>query len=267
MNKITSQGVKMLITIDIGNSSISIGYFTDYGFFVQKMPTHPMLAAAKYRGVMRDFLKQNHIEKSFFSCIISSVVTSHTAVLKDAAERLFDSKNNDVIILSHQMDTGLDLKIKVPEEVGADRLSNAAGAYALYHGPVIVVDFGSATTITVVGVNADFLGGSIMPGIGLMNDVLARRTSRLTKVSFEQAVSVPGKDTAECIRSGLLIGTAGAVERLIDEIEKEVGQTFRVVITGGYAHLMDKFIKRPHDVNVFLIHEGLREIYGKNRPA
>ena len=165
------------------------------------------------------------------------------------------------------MDTGLNLKVKAPEELGTDRLADAAGAYAIYRGPVAVIDFGTATTITIVGKNADFIGGSIMPGIGLMNDVLAQRTSKLTKVPLEQPVPALGTDTAGCIRSGLLIGTAGAVERILDEIEKETGYIFRVVITGGYAHLVDPFIKRPHEMNVFLTHEGLREIYGKNRPA
>ena len=120
----------------------------------------------------------------------------------------------------------------------------AAGAYAIYGGPVAVVDFGTATTITIVGKNADFIGGSIMPGIGLMNDVLEQRTSKLTKVPLEQPGPALGTDTAGCIRSGLLRGTAGAVERVLDDIEKETGYMFRVVITGGYAHLVDAFNKK-----------------------
>ena len=257
----------MLITIDIGNSTINIGYFLDSGLLIQKITTHPLRSAYEYSRLMLDFLKQNLIEKTFFSCIISSVVTTHTTVLKDAVAKLPENKENDILVLSHQMDTGLNLKVKVPEELGTDRLADAAGAYAIYRGPVAVIDFGTATTITIVGNNADFMGGSIMPGIGLMNDVLAQRTSKLTKVPLEHPVSALGTDTAECIRSGLLIGTAGAVERILDEIEKEAGYMFRVVITGGYAHLVNALIKRPHDVNVFLTHEGLREIYGKNRPA
>jgi type III pantothenate kinase len=257
----------MLITIDIGNSSINIGYFIDSGLLVQKISSYPLRTVVEYRKIIRDFLEQNHLEKELFSCIISSVVTSHTAVLRDAAEKLSENTCNNVVVLNHQMDTGLNLKIKSPEELGTDRLANAAGSYAIYQGPVAVIDFGTATTITAVGRNADFIGGSIMPGIGLMNDVLAQRTSKLTKVSLEHPVSALGTDTEGCIRSGLLIGTAGAVERVLEEIEKDVGYTFRVVVTGGYAYLMDTFIRRPHDVNVFLTHEGLREIYGKNRSA
>lgn len=257
----------MLITIDIGNSTINIGYFQDSGLLVQKIPTHPLRLADEYSRLMLDFFKQNHIEKTFFSCIISSVVTSHTTVLRDAVVNLSGNKDKEILILGHKMDIGLNLKVKAPEELGTDRLANAAGAYAIYRGAVAIVDFGTATTITIVGKNADFIGGSIMPGVGLMNDMLAQRTSKLTKVLLEQPVPALGSDTAGCIRSGLLIGTAGAVERVLDEIEKEVGYTFRVVMTGGYAHIMDTFIRRPHDVNVLLTHEGLREIYGKNRPA
>jgi len=257
----------MLITIDIGNSTINIGYYLDSGLLVQKITTHPLLPSDEYSRLMRDFFEQNHIEKTFFSCIISSVVTTHTMVLRDAVTELSDNKDNDILVLNPQMVTGLNLKVKAPEELGTDRLAAAAGAYAIYRGPVAVIDLGTATTITIVGKEADLLGGSIMPGIGLMNDVLEQRTSKLTKIQLKQPGLALGTDTAGCIRSGLLIGTAGAVERILDEIEKETGCTFRVVLTGGYAHLVNALIRRPHAVNAFLTHEGLREIYGKNRPA
>ena len=257
----------MLITIDIGNSTINIGYFLDSGLLVQKITTHPLRSADEYSRLMLDFLEQNHIEKTFFSCIISSVVTSHTLVLRDAVEKLPWRKENEVLVLSHQMDTGLNLKIRAPEELGTDRLANAAGAYALYNGPVAVIDFGTATTITVVGINGDLIGGAIMPGVGLMNDMLAQRTSRLTKVTLEPPGPGLGTDTAGCIRSGLFIGTAGAVERILDEIETETGYKFRLVITGGYAQLMEPFVKRSHEMNLFLTHEGLKQIYAANRHA
>jgi type III pantothenate kinase len=257
----------MLITIDVGNSSINIGYFFDSEFLVQKIATHPKRSAYEYRGLMSDFLEQNHIEKKIINCIISSVVTSHTMVLREAVEKLLENAVSDITVLDHQMETGLHFKIKAPEELGTDRLANAAGAYALYGGPVAVIDFGTATTITAVGNNADFIGGSIMAGIGLMNDMLAQRTSKLAKVALAQPGSALGTDTEGCIRSGLLIGTAGAVERILDEIEKETGYMFRVVTTGGYAHLVDRFLKRRHELNLFLTLEGLREIYAKNRSA
>ncbi len=257
----------MLITIDIGNSSINIGYFQNSGLMVQKITTNPLRSADEYSSLMLDFFEHNHIEKTFFSCIISSVVASHTLVLRDAVAELSDNKDKDILVLSHQMETGLNLKVKAPEELGTDRLANAAAAYALCRGPVAVTDFGTATTITVVDINGDLMGGAIMPGVGLMNDILAQWTSKLTKVPLEQPVSALGTDTAGCIRSGLLIGTAGAVERILDGIETETCQKFRLVITGGYARLMDSFLKRSHEINLFLIHEGLKKIYAANRHA
>jgi len=257
----------MLITIDIGNSSINIGYFPDSDFLVQKIATYPLRSIGEYCGIISDFLEQNHIEKNIFSCIISSVVASHTPVLRDAVEKLSGTKDNEILVLGHHMDTGLNLKIRAPEELGTDRLANAAGAYAIYREPVAVIDFGTATSITVVGINGDLLGGSIMPGIGLMNDMLAQRTSKLTKIALEPRGPGLGKDTAGCIRSGLLFGTAGAVERILYEIEKETGYRFRTVITGGYAHLMDPVVTRPHDMNLFLTLEGLKKIYAANRHA
>jgi type III pantothenate kinase len=257
----------MLITVDIGNTSINIGYFSDSALLVQKIATYPLLSVDEYSDVISDFMWQNHIEKKFFSGIISSVVLSHTAFLKDALKKLPTIRNNELFVLSHLMHTGLNLKIKAPEELGTDRLANAAGAYALYQEPVAICDFGTATSITVVGKNGDLLGGAIMPGIGLMNDMLAQRTSKLAKISLEPAGPGLGTDTAGCVRSGLLLGTAGAVERILAEIEKETGYTFRVVITGGYAQLVDTSIIRPHDIKLFLTLEGLKEIYEKNRHA
>jgi type III pantothenate kinase len=257
----------MLATIDIGNSTINIGYFLDSGLLVQKIATHPLRSADEYRRLMLDFFEQNHLEKTFFSCIISSVVTSHTLVFRDAVADLSENKDNNILVLNHRMDTGLKLKVRVPEELGTDRLANAAGAYALYRAPVAVIDFGTATSITVVGINGDLIGGAIMPGVDLMNDMLAQGTSKLNKVPLEQPGPALGTDTAGCVRSGLLIGTAGAVERILDEIERETGYEFRLVITGGYAHFMDPLVKRPHELNLFLTHEGLKRIYAANRHA
>jgi type III pantothenate kinase len=254
-----------LIAVDIGNSSINIGYFFDSALLVQKISTHPLRSAAEYYRIMKAFLDQNLIEKTNFRGIISSVVASHTAVLKDAAEKLSGERTEEIVILNHLMDTGLNLKIRMPEKLGTDRLANAAGAYNLYNEPVTVVDFGTATTITAVGRNGELIGGSILPGIGLMNDVLAQGTSGLEKIIIECPGPALGKDTAGAIRSGLLYGTAGAVERILDEIEKETGYTFRTVITGGHVHLAEAVLKRPHDMNPYLTLEGLRLIFAKSR--
>jgi pantothenate kinase type III len=151
----------MLITIDIGNSSINIGYFFDSELLVQKIATHPLRSAGEYRVLMSDFLEQNHIAKILINCIISSVVSSHTMVLREAVEKLSENAVSDIIVLNQQTDTGLALKVKAPEELGTDRLAMLPG-HMLCMGPVAVIDFGTATTITIV-VKCRFHGVQLWP--------------------------------------------------------------------------------------------------------
>ncbi|MEW6109648.1 MAG: type III pantothenate kinase [Nitrospirota bacterium] len=257
----------MLIAIDIGNSSINIGYFMESGLIVQKIKTIPLKKVNEYSLILSDFFLQNHLEKRAFDVIISSVVQSHTSVFKNVFEKLLNNKDKDILIVSHRMNTGLKFKINSPEELGTDRIANAVGAYESYKNDVAVVDFGTATTITVVDKDANYIGGSIMPGIGLMNDMLDKGTSKLKKAVLTPPLSALGADTSGCICSGLYYGTAGAVERILDEIEAETCCRFKVVVTGGYGAIMGKFIKRPHSLNANLTLEGLRILYEKNRSS
>jgi len=254
----------MIIAVDIGNSSINIGYFTDRGLIVQKINTHPKKSAEDYGSIFRAFMSQNHIEKKRFSVIISSVVSGFSAVLEDTFQQ---QSAKDILTVSHKMNSGLKFKIKSPEAVGTDRIANAVAVCERYGGPVAVVDFGTATTVTVIGKHVDFIGGAIMPGLGLMNHVLGQRTSKLVEVVLESPLSALGEDTAGSIRSGLFYGTAGAVERILSEIERETETRFSLVITGGYGQAVAKFIQRPCAINPNLTLEGLKILYEKNRPA
>jgi type III pantothenate kinase len=255
----------MIIAIDIGNSSISIGYFGSKGLIVQKIPTHPMKSPLEYRKLMHEFIRENNIEKGRGAGIISSVVAGHTENLKEALEGLSGPGSSDVVIVSHAL-SGIGLRIPHPEELGTDRIANAVAAFSLMRKPVIAVDFGTATTITVVDGNGDYRGGSILPGIGLMNEALGMKTSRLRKVDVAPPENSLGKDTTGCILSGLVIGTAGAVERIVSEIENETGVSYDVILTGGFSPLMDPFIRRSHTVRTDLTLEGLKILYEKNRP-
>ncbi len=258
----------MLIAIDIGNSLTNIGYFTNKGLVVQNIDTKIIKNINDIYLIINDFLSQNHIEKSCFSVIISSVVSDLATFFKNVFEGLCDKEEDtEILIVKHTMNTGLSFKINTPEELGTDRIANAVGACAIYTPPVAVIDFGTATTITVVDKDARYIGGSIMPGIGLMNEVLGRETSRLNKIVLEQPSTALGKDTSGCIGSGIFYGSAGAVERVLDEIEKETDCKFQLVVTGGYGLKMDKFIKRPHDINPDLTLQGLKILYEKNRTA
>ncbi|MBI5101049.1 MAG: type III pantothenate kinase [Nitrospirae bacterium] len=255
----------MLICFDIGNSSINIGYCKGAGLIVQRIDTHPVFHQDVYYSLMSDFIALNNIEKDNVSCIICSVVDTHTDVF-EAVARTFAGRGGTVDVVGIRMNTGLDFeRLTAPEELGADRIATSAGAYDIFGGPVLVVDFGTATTVTAVDAGGRLLGGSIMPGLGLMNSALEKGTSKLTEVPLIGPAAALGTDTAQCICSGLFFGTAGAVERIAAGIEQETGASFRMVITGGYGGMMKNYIKRQYDIKPDLIFEGLRTLYDKNR--
>jgi type III pantothenate kinase len=252
----------MLIALDIGNSLINIGFFHDKGLFVRKIKTHPLKPYEIYASLLRDFLTEISIEKNTLEVIISSVVSGHTNVLTEACK---DLMLETLLILSPEIKTGLVFDIPKSEELGSDRIANSVASYELYKGPVAAVDFGTATTVSIVGKDAHFIGGVILPGVGLMNESLAKGTSKLSEVVLRPPEAALGTDTSGSIQSGLFYGTAGAVERLLEEIEKEVGIRLKVVVTGGFSHIISKFLKREYDLRQNLTLEGLKIIYMRNR--
>jgi type III pantothenate kinase len=257
----------MLIAIDIGNSTINIGYFLEKGLCVQKIDTHPLRDPEEYERLMDDFMHEAQIEKKpGVGGIISSVVLSHTRPFCEVLGTLLHDISA-VCMVDHTLNTGLGMKVDEPDKLGADRIADAVAASGLYGVPVAVVDFGTATTITVVDRYRNLIGGTIMPGLGLMNEMLGRGTSLLNEIPLEPPLTALGTDTAGCIRSGLYFGTAGAVERILREAERETGEDFRLVITGGHAAAMDRLILRTHEMNPSLTLEGLRILYGKNRSS
>ncbi|MBI5848549.1 MAG: type III pantothenate kinase [Nitrospirae bacterium] len=255
----------MLIATDIGNSSITIGYFLDNGLFMQRIPTHPLKGEDEYKLLLLSYMKENNIAKSAINGIISSVVPSHTNVFRKVLKGLSGEGKTNILVLDSTL-SAIGFRISAPEQLGTDRIANATAAFSLFQGPAAIIDFGSATTITVVDGQGCYIGGSIMPGIGLMNDSLGAKTSKLKQVELKEPESVLGKDTTGCILSGLLIGTAGAVERLIEEMETETGLMFNTIVTGGYSFLVNNFIKRPHLLKPELTLEGLKILYEKNCP-
>lgn len=254
----------MILAIDIGNSSINIGFFTHERFLVKNIDTHPVKNPEEYTSIFSKFLSKSALEKHTLGVIISSVVTGHTEVVAVACERLKPWK---LLIVSHAMETGLVFDIPKPDELGADRIANAVAAYELCKGSVAVVDCGTATTISMVGAQANYIGGSIIPGIRLMGESLVKGTSQLQEVPLVPSGSALGTDTIGCIQSGLFHGTAGAIERLISEIEREVGEDMKVVVTGGFGEVISKFLRREHVLRPHLTLEGLKILYTRNHNA
>ncbi len=250
-----------LIAIDIGNSAINIGFFIDGGLFVHKMNTYPLMSAQKYKALVNKFIKEKNIDKIYEGVIISSVVPGHTSVLKEATKSL---SRKEPLILTCRVETGIDYKINEPERLGTDRIAASVGACGLFGAPIAVIDFGTATTVNFIGSGNIYKGGAIMPGIKLMKNALFAETAQLPDIAVLSPLSSPiGKDTRENILSGIIYGTAGAVEKIIHEAERIELENFKIVLTGGYSHLVAPLLRRVDHIEPDLVLKGLKFIHDR----
>ncbi len=253
----------MLICVDIGNSNITIGVFDkDTLKFTARLATDGRRTSDQYAIEIRDILHIYEIERNEIdSAAIASVVPTVGSAVEKAIVRLFNIKP---IVLGPGVKTGLNIKIDNPAQLGADLAAGAVGALAKYPTPCIVIDMGTATTISVIGKNGEFLGGVIAAGIKLTMDALTSGTAQLPSVSLEAPEKTIGTNTIDCIKSGLIIGQASLLDGMITRIERELGTTTTVVATGGLA--CEVVAKCDHkiilDDNLLL--DGLKVIHDKN---
>ncbi len=261
--------MRPLFAIDIGNSTTGIGLFGDCskGQMVQRLSLSTnLLRDGNREGFLKEFYKVfgdflvGHNRK--LATVVSSVVPEVNGFI---TERLHELSLQRPLFINHRNNRILNLKIKTPEKIGSDRIATTAGAYTLYGGPLAVLDFGTATTISIVDKEGSFLGGAIMPGMNLMLDSLRGRTAQLPLVYFQDIPTPLGTDTVSAILSGVVIGTAGAVERIIGDIEKVCTFKLQLILTGGHAEVMRPYLKRSCRINPNLIYEGLRQIYLRQR--
>jgi type III pantothenate kinase len=251
----------MIIAIDIGNSSINIGFFYNSALFVKRLDTKQLMPSSDYAELLDSVKREINIDKLPVGSIISSVVPSFINTWRDTLKRFIAG---EPLVVNYKMNTGLTFDIPNPEQLGSDRIANAVAACEIYNCPVAAVDCGTATTISITGTKKNYIGGAIIPGIRLMNESLARETSTLTEIPLTPPESALGIDTRKCIQSGLFYGTAGAIEKILNEIEKSAGFKLKVVVTGGYGGIIHNFLKRTHALNPHLTLEGLKILYTRN---
>ena len=195
--------------------------------------------------------------------IISSVVPPLLPIWERVASKLFD---RPALIVGPGIRTGMPVRYENPREVGADRIVNAVAALDLLGGPVIAVDFGTATTFDCVSKQGEYLGGAIFPGIHTAMEALFQKAAMLHRVELARPKSVIGKTTTGAVQSGLLYGYAGVVDAMVERIRGELGEEARVVATGGLAQRVASECRSIERVEPFLTLEGLRLIFEKNRP-
>lgn len=249
----------MLLTSDIGNTNITLGLF-DGDVFVEefRLASDKDLSQREYEVLLKTLLKDFDID----GCIIGSVV-------EELNNKFFNAIKNilgvEPIMLTNKINTGVKIKTDFPDEVGADRIANAVGAYVLYKKPTIVVDFGTATSFDIINPNGEFIGGIIAPGINLQMKVLNKFTSKLPRTEIAISNKAIGGNTTDAILSGVIRGTACMIDGLVEQCELELGEKATLVATGGYSGLIANYLKRPFDfINPTLTLDGLRHIYNLN---
>jgi type III pantothenate kinase len=257
--------------IDIGNTTVSLGLF-DYeagtderGQLAQhwRTGTHREQTSDEVALMLRSlFQHEGRSCSDVTEVIISSVVPPLLPIWERVSTKLFDRQP---LIVGPGIRTGMPVRYENPREVGADRIVNSVAAFEMFGGPVIAVDFGTATTFDCVSRNCEYLGGVIFPGIHTSMEALFERASMLHRVEIARPKSVIGKTTTAALQSGLLYGYAGVVDSMVERIRGELGSEARVVATGGLAHRVASESTAIERVEPFLTLEGLRIIFEKNR--
>lgn len=256
----------MILAIDIGNTNIVIGCIRNEDIlFVERLSTDSTKTVLEYAISFKNVLELYHLDaEDIQGCIISSVVPPVTNIVRDAAKKI---TGRDVIIIGPGVKTGLNILMDNPAQLGSDLVANAVAGIAEYKAPMILIDMGTATTISVVDKHQNYIGGMILPGIRVSSDSLTSRTSQLPRISVEAPKKLIGTNTISCMKSGLIYGNASCIDGMVQRINLELGEKATVVATGGLAeciipHCMEEII-----IDDALLLKGLNLIYQKNKPA
>lgn len=246
----------MFLAIDIGNTNITLGVFSGETLEETfRLPSDRELPQSEYELLLKTLFKNYSID----SCAIGSVVEELTSVLQRATDNVFGIST---FVLTYASEHGLKLDLQTPQEVGADRIANAFGAKELYKLPAIVVDLGTATTFDIVASDGHFKGGVIMPGLNMQLKSLNLSTSKLPRIEASFSERAIGDSTENAILSGVIRGSASAIEGLINQCELELGEKACVIATGGYSSLISKYMLRQFDyINPSLTLQGLKYVY------
>jgi type III pantothenate kinase len=245
---------KVILAINIGNSSLRFGIFKgrefDTGWIIQ---TRPFKSADEYIVGIHSMFKEHRIAVDLIDdIIIASVVPAISGAFREAVKNLF---GRDALFIDYKMNSGLTFPIDEPSELGADLLANAAAAYNLYRKDVIVADFGTAMSFTIVRENGYLPGIVIAPGVISALGSLFSDTSQLPQIELKVPERVIGIETIGCIQSGIVYGWAGLLDNIVNKIDEEQGSQSKVIITGGAAHIFENVASR---IDVYDPHHTLK---------
>ncbi|MDQ4149401.1 MAG: type III pantothenate kinase [Actinomycetota bacterium] len=259
----------MLLAIDVGNTQTHVGVLSKEGLAAEwRTFTEPRRSADELAAEFHQFLSWQDLSfsRQVTGVAISSVVPAVTSALREMVERYF---HFIPVVVEPGIRTGMPILIENPSELGADRLCNAVAAWSLGKGgPMIVIDFGTATTFDALSRKGEYLGGAIVPGIQISADALAAHAARIPVVELVPPRSVVGKSTVESVRSGVILGAAAMVEGMVERIrvvlESGPGPEAEIVATGGLAPLVLEHCAVHASFEPALTLEGLRILYDRN---
>jgi len=253
----------MLLTIDIGNTNVVLGVFDRERLIENwRVGTNTQITPDEYAMIFKDLFGFAGIEfKQIHGMIISTVVPPLLPVMVEMSRKYI---RIEPMVVTHELKTGITIRTDNPKEMGADRIVNAAAAYKLYGGPLIIVDFGTATTFCAITKNGDYLGGAICPGMKISAEALFQRASKLPRVELVRPATVIGADTISAMQAGIFYGYAGLVDGIVERVKKELSPDARVVATGGLAELVAPETKSIQEIKPQLTLEGLHLLFDLN---
>ncbi|HLU53176.1 MAG TPA: type III pantothenate kinase [Acidimicrobiia bacterium] len=250
-----------LLLIDVGNTQTVVGVDDGDGWHTWRLSTQASRTADEWELLLHSLL--GRAGDGFQGAALSSVVPSATVALRTALYRL---TGHEPVVVGPGTRTGMQLRVDNPREVGADRIVNALGAVAAYGAPVVTVDFGTATTVDLIGPEGDYRGGAIAPGILVAADALVSATAALRRVDVMAPPRAVGRSTVEAIQSGLVYGYAGLVDGLLERILSEIdGDDVPIVATGGLADVVIAHCRHRIRLDENLTLRGLKVAWERNR--
>lgn len=254
----------MLLAIDIGNTNLVIGCIeNDEILFKARIATDRLRTSDQYGVEIKNMVEAYGVDVGRIDdCIISSVVPPVFNSVRTGVRKIIGKQP---MVVGPGLKTGLNIHVDIPSQVGSDRIVIAVAALAEYKAPLILMDLGTATTIEVVEPENVYLGGVIFPGVKVSLDALTSRAAQLPGISLDQPKQVIGKNTVDCMRSGMVYGTAAMIDGLVERMEEELGHRATLIATGGLAQFITPLCKREILLEKDLLLKGLNIIYKKNK--